>query len=680
MYTPDAPSLPSAAPLTAAAAARWRAARTAWRLDSRWLAVVPLGFLILAAAVEPDTGGVCNAQGICRDSWGESLAIWTVLAETVLLLARPRIRPLVPIAALALFWYVPNGLVTPVARWSAVLLHVLLAAVLIGADLGRRKARQQLDELMAPPVAFPWTAAGAPSPVRPDGVPVGRRVLGCLLLVVAATLPLYGLWEQQRQEERDAAAVRVTGTAGEFDQDGLLTVHYQAPSARDVLKAAPAGSPTGPTATLDVWWAERPKPGQSIPLLLDGDQVRAEGDDYDPSGQLVFGGLIALPGLLLLGSALAHDARRRRPGFVGAAPALAVRVRADARGDLLVLPVDGPPDGPALWRLKEWERYYWARDGHPDLPEHPGPGWLPEHPDLEGNEEDYPEPVLRQDPDEDEEEYGELVERATPEQAAAWSARAARSVPAVLYRGPDGPDQQLLFRPALLDGDPHWVAAVVAPAARSPRLTRQGEHYRERELAVRALSARTLADAPAAGPDTERLPALRWELPLPVRALTGPLAAVLIATAVVLLGDSGWWSGLVRPLWIGSMAVFLIGGAASWQLVADRDGLRVASAFRVRQIQWRQIGAAAVHRGRLTIRLHSGEEIAISTWLMAALAGHFGERYDPARLARTVALAAHRPDLRPAQARQDRLGSPQHLLNRLSVAGYAVFTVAHYLL
>ncbi|WP_049658698.1 hypothetical protein, partial [Kitasatospora sp. MY 5-36] len=199
MLPSDAPPLPSAAPLTSAAAARWRAARTAWRLDGRWLALVPLAFVVLAGAVEPDVGR-CNVQNVCRDTWGSGLAGWSVLAEIVLLATRARVRVLVPPVVLALLWYLPEGLVTPVARWSAVLLHVLLTAVLLGAESGRRRARQQLDELMAPPVPYPWSAAGGPSPVHRDGPPVLRRALGVLLLVVAVAFPVYGLWAQARAD------------------------------------------------------------------------------------------------------------------------------------------------------------------------------------------------------------------------------------------------------------------------------------------------------------------------------------------------------------------------------------------------------------------------------------------------------------------------------------------------
>ncbi|MFF2080977.1 hypothetical protein ACFVXG_40190 [Kitasatospora sp. NPDC058162] len=661
MFPSDAPPLPSAAPLTAAAAANWRAARTAWRLDSRWLALAPLAFLILAAAVEPENAGRCNDQGICREPWGETLAIWTVLAEAVLLAARIRPRLLVPPVALALLWYVPDGLVTPTARWSAVLLNLLLTAVLLRAETGRRNARRQLDELMAPPVPFPWTAAGAPSPVR-SNPPVVRRVLGGVLLLVALVPPLYGLWAQARQDAAFEQAARVTATAGTADQDGVLTVRFQ----------PPGGGPER-TAALDVRWARQPQPGEPVPLQVDGDSVRAVGDGYDLSDQLTLGGLLALFGVLLLASAAAAEARRTRPAFEGSAPALAVRVRTDVRGDLLVLPLDGPPDGPALWRVVERDRYLWSPDGGPDGE---GPGWVPD--ETDDDEEDCPGPAQLYDGRD--EEQGELYYRATPARAAERMAGPGEPVPAVLYRGPDGPDRQLLVRPALLDGDPQWGAAVVVPAAKAPRPHRKATRLRRDELAVAALTAETVAAAPAPGPEARRLAARRWEIPPALRVLPAPAMALLLAAAVVYLSGDDWWEGLVRPLWLGSSAILGSAHALSWQLVADRDGLRVATALRTRSYRWQQISAAAVHRHRLTIRLRGGDDLAIGGRALSWLARRLDERYDPAELARAVATAAHRPDLRPDRALPDRLGSPQHLVNTLSLAGFVLFTVVHHML
>ncbi|MQS12516.1 hypothetical protein F7Q99_09515 [Streptomyces kaniharaensis] len=671
MFVPDAPPLPSAAPLTAAAADRWRAARGVWRLDSRWLALLPLAFTAFATAVEP-SGTHCNTYGVCRNTWGDDLGAWSVLAETILLAAKVRVRALIPPAVLAVLWYTPDGLVTTAGRWTAVLVHVLLATVLIRAELGRHRARQQLDELMAPPVPFPWTAAGGPSPVDPGRPPVVRRVLGGLLLAVALAIPLHGLWQEAGDADHRARATTVTGTAGTTDQDGVLTVRYR---PRD-------GGPER-TVDLDATWARQPRPGERVPLLVDGDWAGAVGDEYDVLDDVSGAGLIALPGLLLLASASKASARLRRPPFAGSAPALAVRVRVDAKGDLLVQPFDGPSDGPAIWRLVERDRYRWARHGAPDGT---GPGWVPEWLETGADDGDdflHPHPVFDDHEDHEDRADDETEDPAhqtlPPAVAAARLAHAGQTVDAVLYHGPDGPERQLLVRPGLLERDPRWLAAVVAPAARAPRAGRDGQRYHERALAVAALTAETVAAAPEPGPDARPVPARRWETPLGLRAAAGPVSAVLLV-AVVLLGGDGWWDGLVRPLWIGSIAILACGRTLSWQLVADRDGLRVATALRGRSFRWQEINAAAVHRNLLTIQLRSGEEITVGSRPAAWLAGHFGDHYDPAELARTVATAAHRPDLRPTQPLPDRLGSPQHALNRLSLAGFAAFTVVHHLL
>ncbi|MEV7025862.1 hypothetical protein, partial [Kitasatospora sp. NPDC093558] len=288
MVAPDAPPLPSAAPLTTAVADRWRAAHRFRRLDSRWLALLPIAFAAFATAVEP-TGTHCNDHGICTDTWGDELAAWSVFAEAILLLARFRARALVPPAVLAVLWYVPDGLVTTAGRWTAVLVHVLLSAVLIGAELGRRRARQDLDELMAPPVPYPWTAAGAPSPVAPRRPPVVRRVLGAVLLAAALVIPLYGLWTEAGEADHRANATAVTGTAGATDEDGVPTVRYR----------PPGGGPER-TVELDLTFARPPKPGDGVPLLVDGGWARAAGVEYSPAEDLFGAGLLALTGGLVL--------------------------------------------------------------------------------------------------------------------------------------------------------------------------------------------------------------------------------------------------------------------------------------------------------------------------------------------------------------------------------------------
>lgn len=517
---------------------------------------------------------------------------------------------------------------------------------------------------MAPPVPFPWTAAGAPSPVHPDGPPVLRRALGGLLLAAALAFPLYGLWGQARQQASAERADQVTGTAGDTDQDGVLTVRFH----------PPGGGPER-TARLDVWWARSPQPGEAVPLLVDGAAVRAAGDDYDLTGALTAGGLLALPGLLLLGSAATANARRSRPSFAGSAPALAVRVRADARGDLLVQPLDGPPDGPALWRLVERDRYRWARYGAPGGE---GPAWVPEHLEIEDDDADHLD--LEVSYDEEEEEPRGRLRPADPGAGRRLARprrpeRAGRAVPGARRAGAaaPGPPRTAGPRPALGGGRgrPRRPGPTAGPAHRGLPGAGTGRRRPDSGDGGRR---------PAAGPDAEPVPARRWEMPLPLRAVAGPVPALLLAGLVVLLGRSGWWGGLVHPLLTGTVAILACGRTLSWQMVVDRDGLRMATALRTRTFRWQEINAAAVHRNLLTVQLRSGEEVTVGSRPAAWLAGHFGDRYDPVELARAVATAAHRPDLRPHRSLPDRLGGPQHLLNRLSLAGYALFTIVHHLL
>ncbi|MEV7023714.1 hypothetical protein, partial [Kitasatospora sp. NPDC093558] len=358
-----------------------------------------------------------------------------------------------------------------------------------------------------------------------------------------------------------------------------------------------------------------------------------------------------------------------------------VRVRADSMGDLLVEPLDGPPGGPALWRLVEDDRYRWARHGAPDGV---GPGWVSQHaqtPDMDGDFL-YPDYALDVHDDEEEEEDEHDPDAGTPlppAEAAARLAHAERTVEAVLYQGPDGPERQLLVRPGLLEHDPQWLAAVVAPDPRDPRVGRSRQRYRNRDLAVSALTAETVAAAPDPGRDAEPMTARRWEMPFALRAAAGPATAVLLAALVVLLDADGWWSGLVRPLWAGCAWILFCARPLSWQMVVDRDGLRVATTLRSRTYRWQEINAAAVHRNALTIQLRSGEDVTVASRPAAWLAGHFGDRCDPREVARAVATAAHRPDLRPSTRLPDRLGSPQHVLNRIALLGFAAFTVVHYL-
>ncbi|MFD5919474.1 hypothetical protein ACFVYP_37070 [Kitasatospora sp. NPDC058201] len=186
MFQP-APPLPTAAPLTAEAAERWHAARAAHRWDSRWLVLLPVALFVLVAA-RADGLDVAGAP-----RWYESadVVLAALVAQALALLARPRGLPLTALALIPVGWYVP-GVPDELTRWALTLAQAALAALLITAALGRQRARQQLTDLMGPEVPYPWTAAGQPSPFAEHPVrPVGRRVVGLVLLGPAVTAPLF---------------------------------------------------------------------------------------------------------------------------------------------------------------------------------------------------------------------------------------------------------------------------------------------------------------------------------------------------------------------------------------------------------------------------------------------------------------------------------------------------------
>ncbi|MFI6445375.1 hypothetical protein [Kitasatospora sp. NPDC050543] len=660
MPSQDSPPLPAAPPLTAAAATGWRAARTVWVLDGRWPALVPVAFFLLAGALEP-AATICAPDRPCPVSWGSALATYAVIAEAILLLARPRLVALVPPIVLTLLWYLPDGPQNDICRWTALLVHGLLAAVLIGAELGRRRARQQLDALMGPAVPYPWTVAGSPCPVDAPSRRPGRRILGWLLITLAVLLALVGLARQDEYDRRAAGATTVPGVVLSVDEaESTARIGYQ-----------PADTHQQRSVELDIPWSPLPEPGANLALLVDGeDWVQVARVPYNPTDWVLGGALLALLGTLLLGSA--RGSARSRQGFAApGAPALSVLVQPDGKGDLLVKPVDAAAQGdPALWRLREQESYVWIG------PDPDRPAWVHEG-------ELYAEELAGADGDdgagEDEpREDAAPVDRAVPPQAAAEVLEAAnRPVRALLYGGPDGPHAQLLVRPPLLADDPAagWVAAVCRERAVMPQHGGRRGRYLEDELAVAALTAQTVAEQPADGPP---IPAQRWEMPLPLRLAAGPLVAVLLALAVQLVGTDSWWRGLLQPLLIGIPAFLGMAGALGWQAEVDAAGVAVVSALSSRRVPWQRVNAAAVHRHRLVVQLTDGRELQIGSRPARLLSRHLGGPYDPAAAAAAIGTAAQLPGRRPVAERRDSLASPQLLLNRLALTGYVVFVVAHF--
>lgn len=439
---PVDPPLPAVPSLTLAAADQWCAAQVRRRLETRWLALLPVGVFVLATA----SGDSCTTPADCQEPWTVTAALLVLTVELILLLVRPRALFLVPATAAGLLWLLPGALPSEPVLWAVLVSHGVLAAALLQVELGRRSARQQLDLLMGPPVPYPWPADRSPIESHRPWI---RRVLAGLLLASVPVIALLASAGRSDHEQRAAAATAVQGTVLATDADGLTAeVGYRLPGGGEQ------------TARLDIWWDYTPKVGDQLRLVTDGQGfVQVAGDYYDSGGWHYLAGLAAVCATLLLVSASAGTHRRRRLHAEGA-PAMRVLVQPDATGrTLLVRPVDAARAEPALWRLRPRDAYLWCPDTEN------GPAWLPGHEVADDETADVVQPV--------------------------------RPAPAWLYQGPDGPYAQLLvFRPPLPGA--RWVAVVTRP---QPVPT--GRRQPDRD-SFPALTEKVLAAAPAGPPEAAR--------------------------------------------------------------------------------------------------------------------------------------------------------------------------------
>lgn len=270
------PPLPAAPGLTLAAADQWRAARVWRRLESRWLALLPGGTFVLAAAADDPLPRSCDVLDACAVSLGETVAVALVLVEALVLLARPRGSALVPAVVGLLLWFLPDALPGTAVRLAVTGAHLAVAAALHRVAAGRRRARTQLAALMGPPVPYPWTLLDQEAPLGPAGRPTARRTLAAVLGLLAVLALGTGLYRMHDSDTRSATADEVRATVRAVHDDGLsATVDYQLPSGGQRF-----------TTTVDIWWDWTPAVGDRIALLADDTGwTRVAGDPYDQIGR-----------------------------------------------------------------------------------------------------------------------------------------------------------------------------------------------------------------------------------------------------------------------------------------------------------------------------------------------------------------------------------------------------------
>ncbi|MFD8483849.1 hypothetical protein [Kitasatospora sp. NPDC059673] len=614
------PPLPAAPALTLAAADQWRAARVWPRLHSRWLALLPVVTVVVAMVIDR-TPERCDSWRSCTVPYAESAAPAVLLVEFLVLLLRRNTGFVVPAVVGLLLWFLPNALPGPWLPVAACAAHLAAAAALYRAEAGHRRAEAQLATLMGPSVPYPWTLRGGDSPIDPPAVPQVRRILAALFGAGAVVLLVAGVSQTEDGIGRAARADRTWGIVRTVHDGGEgATVEYRLPHDFRTLTAEVGGERTV---------------GEQVPLLVDGTGWYRAADEWQNSTVWWLGvGAFGTFAVLLVLSARRTTLARRTIG--DSAPALRVRVRRTEAGALEVLPVDGGDREAGLWRLLRFgdgaAQYASAGPGGPAA-------WIPD-PGGEADDERSSD---------------------TP-------------VEALLYRW-IGRNRLLVFRSP--EAPHRWTAAHAAV------LTAPSERHRavrDEAALVKTEAARHLAADLAEHPDGSPEPARVFGLPTALRCAAAPVAAVLIGVVMDFLADQdNVMDRLLRPLLMGSGLLLAVMGGFGWQLAVDRDGVAFSGVLRAGRASWQQVTAAAVHRGRFTLR-GGLREFGFPVLPARLLHRHFGGEFDPQQVARTVTALARRPERRPLSVLPASTVGSVLWLNRLVLAGYLGWVVAQYLL
>ncbi|MFJ3163176.1 hypothetical protein [Streptomyces kanasensis] len=600
---------PGAAEWRSADARRWLAASPAAWAHPLWAVLALAAGTVWQVAAVP--AAPCTTASPCGADW-LGMGFAALLLLTLYWVAR---QPRLALAGLVLLLagHVTDGgtqaLGTP--PWLAF----VVAAGFAAAGLLHRlsvAARQR---------ALAGEAAGPAAHAVPAAALAFRRgrlstSVAALLLAVAA----FGWWQGQAvadaYEERAARLTPVTGTVVRSDEDGLRVSVPSLERAYDIEVLFPEDFPVD----------------SEVDVLVDGDWVRLVAEPHDIAGWELLVLVALVGGFAFLANAV--DGRTRsRWAHHGPLPVLRVLVR----------------------------------EGHDD-----GRTWVYAADDLAAER-----PLFRfhslyavEDEDEGAAPFGAGGGAGGPEdddEGGAWGreddlVEELRKVGAVL-KGEDPPPP---LREAVLYGLPYAGAELVFAArddedspevsvecsvtavkpavpgpfgGRGPGPTAGGQR-RPRGRSVDEVAA-TLA--PSTAPRV-------WGANGVSRAVGVFLLLVQGGGVWALLDDEFTWTSVV-PL----VGLFFVVSSAStalgWRLTADRDGLWVAGAWRVRHVPWDRV-LTVRHRsgGDIVIAREEDTELTLSPVGWAWLERRSGREPAGPRAAEEAYALLRRPELRPAEA------------------------------
>ncbi|OKK08547.1 hypothetical protein AMK26_06035 [Streptomyces sp. CB03234] len=597
----------------------------AWRTPDaqRWLAAVPgrwahplwallalvasLVWDVVAAPVAP-----CTSADPCGTDWlGLGTAI--VLVLTLYWVWRQPRLALAGLAATLAGFAVEGGFTAALGEPSA--LAFLMAAAFTTAGLIHRLAvvgRQRARALEAAgPVAQPLPAAAR----------TFRRgrlsfVLAALLLAVAG----FGCWQVQQvvdaYEERAAGAAHLSGRVTALERDGDV----------DILKVEADGR----THRFETAYPEDFPVDSRVDVVVDGDWAALVAEPFDSFGWelLVLVGSVA--GLAFLANGV--DGRTRSK-----------RLRLEPQPVLRVLVREGHDDG------RTWVFAADDPEGlRPILHFHSLYAFEDEDEDEDADE----------DADEDEDggdagdgpaavvELGKVMEIVNGEDPPPPLREA------VLYGVPFvGAEVAFVARDGADDAEVSVECSVTAVKPAVPGLVERGPRRRERASSRRPCDEIAVGMTPTAAP----------------RVWTAHGFSRAVGFSLLLVQGGGMWAALDDGLswswlWLAVGLPWLVTAVATaltWRIAADRDGLWVTGAWRVRRVPWNVITSVRHSDDGIRVDRAKDSPVELTPTGWAWLERRLGREPRAVRAAEELRALLLHPELRPLEeAPTGRQGMP----------------------
>ncbi|MFD3976129.1 hypothetical protein [Streptomyces cyaneofuscatus] len=584
-------------------AERWLAAVPARWAHPLWAVPALLASMVWYMAASPLAP--CTSAEPCGTDW-PGIGMMVVLVVTPYWVWRQPRLALVGLAA-GLVGYAGDGGFTE-SFGEPYALAYPLAAAFTTAGIVHRLTLAGRQRALALEAAGP---VEQPLPAAARTFRRGRFSFGLAALMLAVAG--FGSWQAQQvadaYEERAAGAAHLTGlvVAQEQDDDGIDLLKVEADERTHRFETAfPEDFPVG----------------RQVDIVVDGDWAALVAEPYDAFGweSLVVGGMAVALGFFANGV----DGRTRM-----------ARLRRRALPVLRVLVREGHEDG------RTW---VFAADD---------PGAL--RPILHFHS------LLATD---EEDEKGNEGNESDDGEADAVALTKIRQI----LTGDDPPPP---LREAVLYGAP-YAGAEVALAARADA----DEPEVLVECSVTAVKPAVPA-LPARGPKSGRRknerrsveeiaatmtpgPGLRvWKAHGLSRGVGLSLLAVQGGGIWAMLDDGPSWSWLWLPVAL-SWLISTVATTLTWRITADRDGLWVTGAWRVRRVEWDAITSVRHHEDGIRIgtgKGHPDVDLAPTGW--AWLERRLGREPYAVRAADEVRALHLAPELRPAEeAPAARQGMP----------------------